>query len=319
MSQNVAYRGASTGDLRNAHPAAASAWAALLKVLVLLALAAWMFWPELGQMARAGLESSDWAHTLATPLLILLLVLRRRRVLAAGVTRGSVWGLVLMLLGLGLYAICTWPYDYGYPRHFALVPVAAGIVLAGAGWRVLERCLPMVLLLWLSIPIGPRIWAALIIRPETYTLKAACFVLDQLPGVNVRLDGPDLDFVRGPQVGTVAAGEPRREAALLLTYAVVGVFVTFARVRPLWQVLLLALLAVPVVLLCNLFRIIVWGLINIYVDSDPVSALPRAVATLAALLLAYGLFAAACGILGRVVIESDEADELDDQPVDAEA
>lgn|GEM_PF-1372612 len=286
---------------------------ALTKVLIMLALAAWMFWPELCQMARAGLESSDWAHTLAAPLLLLLLCWCRRQVLAASVTTGSVCGLVLILLGLGIYAVCTWPYDYGYPRQCALAPVTAGVVLAGAGWRVFQRCLPMVLLLWLSIPIGPRIWAALIIRPETHTLKAAQMLLDQLPGVNVRLEGPDLDFVRGMQAGTVATGEPRRGAALLFAYAAIGVFVTFARIRPMWQVILLALVAVPVVMVCNLCRIVAWGLINIYVNSNPFSPVPRGVSTVLALLVAYGLFAAFCGLLVRIVLEDDEAHEADDR------
>lgn len=286
---------------------------ALLKTFALLALAAWMFWPELCGIARTAWGNGDWAHTLAAPLLIVLLVLRRRRVLVAGLTRGSAWGLVVVLLGVALYAVCTWPFQYGYPRDMALVPVVAGIVLIGAGWRVLRRCLPMLLVLCLSIPIGPRIWAALIIRPETHTLKVARAVLDRLPGVEVRLDGPDLDFNRGPRSGTVAPGEPRRGASLLLTYAAIGVFVTFARLRPSWQVALLALLAVPVVMVCNLCRLLVLGLISIYANPNPFSPVPRTAAGTLALLLAYGLFAAASAVVSRLVVETDESPDPDDE------
>lgn len=293
--------------------------AALLKIVVLLALAAWMFWPELCGIARTALGDGDWAHALAAPVLIALLVLRRRRILVAGLTPGSAWGLLLILSGLLLYAACTWPFQYGYPRDAALVPVVAGIVLISAGWRVLQRCLPMLLVLSLSIPIGPRIWAALIIRPETHTLKVARAMLDRLPGVEVRLDGPDLDFTRGPRSGTVAPGEPRRGASLLLTYAVIGVFVTFARVRPSWQVALLALLAVPVVMVCNLFRLLVLGLIGIYASPGPLSPVPRTVASILALLLAYGLFVAAGAVVSRLVVETDEPPDSDDEPEERRA
>lgn len=280
---------------------------AVVRLLVLLLLTGWAFWPEYRLAAGIIYDGGEWSHALALPLLVLLLAYRRRAVLQAGLRAGSVWGVFVLVLGLGFLALNVWPFDYGYLRAVAVVPVCAGAVLATFGWRVLKRSVPMLLLLWLSIPIGPRQYAAVIIRPETYTVAAAHVVLDALPGVDVRQSGTDLDFTFQSRSGTVALGEPRRGASLLVTYVVIGVCVTFAAIRPAWQVAVLLLAAGPIALLCNLFRFLCWGGITIYAQPDPTSAWPRAVSAVAALLLAYVSFAAVSYILAHIVQPIDGA------------
>jgi hypothetical protein len=291
---------------------------AAVRLLVLLSLAVWTFWPEFRLASHDIFTSGEWSHALALPFLVLLLVYRRRGVLRAGLSAGSVWGVLVLVLGLGLLAGNVWPFDYGYLRALALVPVCAGAVLATCGWRVLKRSLPLLLLLWLSIPIGARQYAALIIRPETHTVAAARFALDALPGVSVRQSGTDLDFAIEGRSGTVALGEPRRGASLLVTYVVVGVCVVFAAIRPAWQVVLLAFSAGPIALVCNLFRLLCWGSIAIYVTPDPTSAWPRAASAIAALLLAYVSFAAVGHILAHLVEPLDDVPARPETPAGEE-
>ena len=294
-------------------PTAGAVRAATAKALILVTLWAWLFWPELTYIYRRAPGNSDWAHALATPIAIILLIYLRRSQLTEKLTRGSAWGVVLILAGLASYAVTSGPFDYDYVRQLSIVPVLAGIVLTVGGWAVLKRCIPMLLLVLLSIPIGQRIYARMIIKPETYTLSATRVALDQLPGVAVGLDGPDLMFARGQDIqGTVALGEPRRGVTLLLSYAVIGVFVVFARIRPVWQVVIMALAAVPVVLFCNWLRLFTWGIVAIYGGADPVSAVPRAVAAIVSLLAAYVIFALMCAVLGVLVVEGEPGDDDDD-------
>ncbi len=282
---------------------------AIAQLLILLVLAGAVFKAELHLSVLGFVTTGEWCHGLVAPLLILLLVWQRRHVLAAARTHGSGWGLALLVAGLVLFALNIWPVSYGYTRAVAFVPAVAGIVAATCGWRVLSWCGPMLLVLLLSIPLGPRQTAALIVRPETYTIAAAEAVLKQLPGVAVARDGVDLDFKRGSQAGTVALGEPQRGAALLVTYLVVGTCVVFAQRRPFWQTAVLGVVAGPIALLCNLLRLLLWGLTNIYVTSDPTSAIPRAVAAVGSLLGAYVAFALVAAVVGRLTIAEEEADD----------
>ena len=287
---------------------------AVTQCVVLIVLAVWALWPELEAIAKTAIHNSDWAHVLVVPLAVVILLYRRRSLLADSLTGGSVWGLMLLLGGFALLGASTWPFDYGYFRVVAVVPVLAGIVLAVGGWGVFKRCLPMLLLVFLSIPIGQRKYADLIIIPETYTLAATHRALNALPGVVVDQDGVDLTFHRASGSGTIALGESRRGASLFLAYTLIGVFVAFVRLRPAWQVVVMALAAVPIVLFCNLLRILTWGLMAIYAGSSATSAAPRGVAAVVSLLAAYGLFAALGLVLTKLVTEQAAyADDDEDQ------
>ncbi|MHC5002722.1 MAG: archaeosortase/exosortase family protein [Planctomycetota bacterium] len=267
-----------------------------------------VFWPVLRSTITVSLSRPDSAHALAIIVMIGILVVQRRRLFADVCGPGSPWGLVLIILAIAGHALLTWPFSFAYPRFLAVVPALAGAVLAVGGWRTLIHALPMLLLVLIAIPIGTRYWASLIIRPETITLDAVRISLDMLPGVTVDLTGLDLTYERGGSRGTIALGEPRRGATLLLAFLTVGVFVTFIRVRPLWKVAVAALAAAPLVLLANYARLLIHGVVTIVIGADPLSPLPRAVATVLSLLLAYGLFVGLLAILDALVIEPARGD-----------
>jgi exosortase/archaeosortase family protein len=291
----------------------------VVKAALVAGLTVWAFWPEITAIVRAASHRSDWAHALVAPFAILYLLHRRRRELAGALAGGSAWGVVLLLGGFGLYAVSTWPFDYAYPRSVAMLPVLAGGVLAAFGWRVLKVSLPMLLLLFLSVPIGARTYASLALRPEAYTLSAARTVLDQLPGVTARRSGPDLSVTtRSGNTRIIALGEPHRGASQLATYVAIGVFVVFARIRPFGQIVLLALGAVPIALLCNFLRVILWGAITIWAGPDPVNPMPRALCAVVSLVCAYVCFALACLVLSWFSAEGSEDDETEPGLVAAE-
>ena len=284
--------------------------AAVVKLIVLVGLCLWAFWPEVVYVVSRAVRDSDWAHALAVPVAVLALVYRRRERLAEGLATGSVWGVVVLVMGFGLYAFSIWPLSFKQLQNVIMLPVLAGALLAVGGRRVAKLCLPMLLLVALAIPIGERMYASLIIRPETYTLSATRFVLDKLPGVSVERVGPDLLFTRGQDTGSIGLGEYSRGARLLVASVAVGVFVVFSRIRPVWQVVVMALLAGPIALFCNLVRMFAWGATTIYGGFGPLSGLPRAVSILASLVLAYVLFALLCVMLDNLVleVEDEEAD-----------
>lgn len=304
----------STHPLQADPPSDGAARRALVQGFVLLALAGAVFWRDLLYFAGMATTIVDWSHSLVFPIAALGLLYRRRHVLAAERSQGSVWGLMLILFGLAVYAVTAWPITVGYLHDLQIVTVAAGIALAVGGWRVLKRCIPTLLLLALSIPLGQSMYATLSIRPETITLAAARFVLNMLPSVSVQLSGPDLIYTQGGEVGGIALGLPHRGASLLLAYVGIGVFVTFARIRPFGHVALLAIAAGPVALLCNLIRLVMIGVTTIYTGASPLSHLPRNVGAASSLLLAYLLFVCGAGFFSLLEGEGDEEEE---EPLDA--
>jgi len=279
---------------------------ALARLAVLLALFAWLFRPELAGIVSHATASSEWVHVLLVPLLIGLLAYHRRIALAKSLSGGSLWGIPVLIAGLGLYSAATWPFDYGYIRLVAIIPVLAGIVLVACGWGVFRLSLPMLLLAMLAIPIGDRIYARLIIRPETYTIGAVAAVLGRLPGVDAVVKGVDVFFDSGISSGVVALGQSNRGTRLLPAFAAVGVFVVFSRIRSVWRLTFVACMAVPVILFCNFFRLLCWAILQLYWADDPTSNLPRSVSAVLSLLLAYGLFVLVATVKVNLFTDVDE-------------
>lgn len=149
----------------------------------------------------------------------------------------------------------------------------------------------MLLLVMLAIPLGPRIYARLIILPETYTIQAVAAVLGALPGVDTVVRGVDVFFKSDFGSGVVALAESNRGVRLLPAFAALGVFVAFSRIRSIRRLVIVACAAVPIILFCNFFRFFCWGVLDVYAVDSPADPLPRNASTILSLLLAYVLFA----------------------------
>ena len=79
----------------------------------------------------------------------------------------------------------------------------------------------------------------------------------------------------------------------MVASAVLGVFVTFSRIRSKGRLLLIACAAPVIILLSNFVRFLSWALLNVYGFRDATSGVPRNVSTVVCLVLAYLLFVVA--------------------------
>jgi hypothetical protein len=264
---------------------------ACLQLVVLAALTAVLYHHELGTIWRFAVVDSEASHALAAVPLVMLLAWHRRAVLGRVLRRGSMWGVVLLILGLLIKVLAGW-FNYGLPRQQSIVVVLAGGVLAVGGWALLRRCVPMLLLLLIAVPLGPRIHASLTRQPEQVTIRATMATVEMMPDVAAaELHGPDLHYITASGRGTVALGEPHRWMALLQANLMLCVFVAFSRVRPPGHLLILALACGPILLLCNFARILTWCLLSIYGGAEPTGGTPRVIGALVSMILCYVLSA----------------------------
>ena len=285
-------------------------WLASVQIAILAALCIWAFWPEMRLMVTFAQKDIEAAHSLAAPVLIFLLFLRRRRLLAQSLDRGSPLGVALLVAALAVLAVWYWPFDFHLARSVAIVPALAGCILLVAGWRFLWHCLPMLSLLLIAIPIGPRFYSRLIIAPERITLDAVQATLNLLPNVTVELVGRDLQYLHPDHSLMIATGEYHHAATLLFAYLSIVIFVVFTQTRSFWQVLLLIIVACPFVLICNYVRLMSWSLTMIYGQATETSPWPRIVAVVVSLLLAYSMAGLSCGVVANLV--SDRSNESED-------
>ena len=282
----------------------------VVKLAGLLFLCTWAFWPELAAMISGTLNSSEKVHLLIIPVMVVLLIYLRRDALRTNLTNGSFAGIIMIIFGFFVYAFATWPFNYGYVRDVAIIPVLGGIILASCGWRVFRLSVPILLLMLLAIPIPSRIYAAIIIRLETLTIEACVRILSLLPGTDVFVRGVDIVFSSTKSDGIVALGESNRGVRLLSAFGVLGTFIVFSEIRSWRRIFIVSILALPIVFLCNFLRLLFWAILGIYAQFSMVSKIPRTVSFVFSILVLYGLFALVCVFKLNLFIEDDSVDPI---------
>jgi len=81
-----------------------------------------------------------------------------------------------------------------------------------------------------------------------------------------------------------------------------------------WQVVTMAVLAIPTVFVCNLFGLVLWGVVTIVTDASPLTVMPQIVSIVGALVAAYLAFILLLGVLGHLVTPADDAPPAEARP-----
>lgn len=286
----------------------------LVRTVILLLLVLVAFRQELGQIMSRARDFSDWSHAFAMPVVAIFFIWCRKDDIRAALRDGSAWGIVLILGGLAVWFTVVIFAQFGYAKLLGMLTCIAGVVLATAGRRVFLICIPLFLMIWLSLPLRERTVERFSLGIQRISLSAAVMPLKPLTGVNFNVEGTRIVYDSRDRHGDVGLAEQRFGMRLVPACFIVGLFTVFSRRRPGWHVLLLTLASVPIVLLCNVLRIVTWAVVAVYGGFEPTSSVPRNISLATMLLVAYGCFAIGCWVLPKlgnlmerlVMVESDD-------------
>ena len=98
---------------------------ALIQGAVLTVLGLLAFHTQIQAVLDNAVRDKESAHLLAAPILVALLTYRRRREIVEALRGPTVWGLVVIVAAIFLYAATRWPFNYGYPHRLAMVVALA--------------------------------------------------------------------------------------------------------------------------------------------------------------------------------------------------
>ena len=289
----------------------------LFRMAVLVGLLLLAFRPELKMVLARGVSFSEWSHVFAMPLVVLVFVLCRKDDLRAALSRGSWWGIVLIVAGLSTWLIPSIIAQFGYARLLGMLCCLAGVILALAGWGVGRICLPLILMVWLCLPLTERTMESRSLFLQRLSMRAAVIPLQQLPGSTLEIKGMTIAYQHSNRTGEIGLAEQRFGARLIPACFLIGLMVVFTRRRSAGRIAMLVLLSVPIVLACNVLRITAWGVAAIYGGFDEVSNVPRNVSLVTMLLAAYVCFGLGCRAVDGVAriasglfpVEDDQMDE----------
>ncbi|MGA2497424.1 MAG: exosortase/archaeosortase family protein [Tepidisphaeraceae bacterium] len=179
--------------------------------------------------------------------------------------RSSQWfGLYALLWGLLFYAWGIWPGQNDFFKDVAMVAVLFGVTLMLAGWRIMKTAWFPILFLICAIPWPGLMYAKIALPLQELAAYVACAVL-KITGVDAAKDGTKIIInVAGSTGRALNVAEACAGLKSLMTFITVAAAVGFLSHRALWQKLLIVVSAVPIAILCNVFRVAGQGLLDTY-------------------------------------------------------
>lgn len=224
------------------------------------------------------------------------------------------WGIGSLLAGLLLFAYGIWPGQNDYLKDVGMVITLFGAVLTLCGWQVMRVAWFPILFLICAIPWPGLVYSKVALPLQFLAAEVAVIVLNiaqvdtVVEGTQIIMHLPDRPEPRMLNVAEACAG-----MRSLMTFITAGAAIGFVfGQRPLWQRLTIVASAVPIAIFCNVMRVSVQGLLDVYVSQQISENFAHAFVGLVMLLPAFFMLLAVGWVLDNLFVEVD--DEEPTQP-----
>ncbi|WP_226989259.1 exosortase A [Desulfuromonas sp. TF] len=262
--------------------------------LLLLPFVAVLYATIMPDLFDDWLNDPNYSHGLLVPFISGWFAWQRRGDLQASEVRSSNAGLVVIFTALVMLIVGAAGTEY-FTQRISLVLLLAGIILYWFGREVLRiLALPVVFLVFM-VPLPYIVYDAiafplklLVAKVSVATLKAA--------GVIVWREGNIIMF---PNV-TLEVADACSGLRSLMSLLAIGVSYAFIFHNSRLQRILLILMAVPIAMISNMFRVIATGFLAQYYGAAAAEGFFHEFAGLAVFALAMGLLLLTGMILRRI-------------------
>jgi exosortase len=231
--------------------ARAAAWAATLG-LILAAL----YWGILRDLGRQWWDDANYSHGFIVPIFSGYLIWRERDRLLTLAPRGTAWGLLLLLGGIGALVLGDLGAENFLSRS-SLIVILAGLVLFIVGAEAFRVTVFPLCYLFFMVPIPAILFYAVTFPLQQLAAEQAAWALDVL-GVPVLLDG-NIIHLSQISLGVTEACSGIRSLISLFAGAVAWAYLLLPGG---WPMLAFVLATVPITILANAGRVVATGLIG---------------------------------------------------------
>ena len=225
---------------------------------VAAAAALGLYAPVVAGMAAEWSEFPSLSHGFAVPFIAAYLLWHRRRLLAEAPVEGSIAGLPLIILALGMLVLGSLSGE-PFVARLSLPLALLGTVLFLGGTRVARHAWVPIAYLVFMIPLPYVTLSALTYRSQLFDAELTATALGWL-GVPVLRDGVMLHL---PNITLEVAADCSSVPAIAALLALGGAYAQMQPPPP-WLRVALTLSAAPLGLLSNIVRLIVTSLSAYY-------------------------------------------------------
>jgi len=286
------------------------------KITIISALFFLLFHQELFKLFKTWGTANE-SHGMLIPAFSLYFIYQGRHRLRE--TKGSPLyaGLLVMLFSLVGYFMSL-QYRIGYSRPLMMIVMIGGLVLFLGGWPIFRLVWLPVLFLVFAIKLPGGLHEKLTIPMREMASAVASVILNALPGVKCEATGVLIQGLHTFRQGTELVKEPFSlnvaEACsgmrLLRTFVALGVAMAYLEYRPLVHRVILLFSTIPIAILCNMLRVLLTGLVHLYIGPQYAQGTLHTIMGMVMLLVAFGLYGGIAWILNNLYEEEEEEEVL---------
>lgn len=249
------------------------------------------------------------SHGLLIPGFSLYFLYQDRARLRDVVRKPSYVGLIVILASLFFYVYFVYIQMF-YPRQVMMITLLGGIILMLGGWRMLLLTwLPVVFLLF-AMPLPSRLYYNVSKPMREVASLVAAVILNGLPDINAEAAGVLIHGTRHSESFSLNVAEACSGMRLLRAFLALGVAMAYLEYRPLAHRLVLLASTIPIAVFCNMLRVLITGLIHIYVGPQYATGMLHTLLGMVMLAVAFGLYGLLAWLMNRIFVEEDEGDVL---------
>lgn len=278
-------------------------------VLLLALIGLFFRWLETQHLLSKG-AMEDWGHAYFIPLICGYLIYRRQAELAR-VRYATFWpGLAPLLLGVMAYFFCVVGIKNHMLQGFSIVLTVMGLVLLLLGPRALMVLFLPIAFLGFGVTISDIIMTRVTFPLQLIATQGAYVVLTlvgAVAGFGVDAQGNILTVTtsRGQSIPLNVA-EACSGLRMVVAFCALGGIVAILACRQWWQRILVVLLAPPVAIVVNVFRVAVLGLLSLR-DANLATGEAHTLVGTILLIPGLGLFLAVVWALNKIDASEEPA------------
>ena len=265
----------------------------LIQILALGVLAV-TYGPVLIELVRDWIRDPNYQHGFLMPVISGYLVWNVRKDLRAASAKGSIWGLVGLLLSGTLFALGTAGAE-AFTQRVSFVTTLASLVLFLYGWRFLRLTIFPIAFLLLAIPLPYVIYYGLTAPMQALAAKVAIFGMNVF-GVQAVGQGNMIHL----SATSLEVAEACSGIRSLYAFLAVGALVANFTPAPLWGQIVIFLLAIPMSVVGNAIRVLGTGLGAYLIGPEATEGTVHELFGLLVFVISLGIFMLIKHLAGKV-------------------
>lgn len=265
----------------------------------------WLFHQELIRLVNRW-GSANESHGMLIPAFSIYFIYQQRDRLGQVRGKGNYLGLLVIFLSLAVYLYSVYA-KFGYPKPVMMISLLGGIVLFLGGWPIVRIVWLPVLFLFFAIPLPTFLHEGMTLPMRKLASAVAALVLNFIPSVTCESTGV---IIHGLHHYTEKLDLNVAEACsgmrLLRVFVALGVAMAYLEYRPIVHRIGLVLSTVPIAIICNILRVLLTGLIYIYIGLEYAQGILHTILGMVMLLVAFGLYGFLAWVMNNLFVEEKE-------------